>query len=249
MLIHPTLDLLREMKLHGMARAYAEQNPHAAALDFDERFALLVETERAERDQRQLKNRLKQAQLRQQASFEDLDLRTPRGMDRGLIAALMTGRYLLEALNVLIIGATGLGKTYLACALGHHACRRGHRVRYFRLPRLLQQLALGHADGTFPKLMRQLLRTELVILDDWGLSPLTAAQARDLLEVIDDRQGRRSTVITSQRPITQWHELFDDPTVADAILDRLVHGAYRIELAGESMRKKKNNLTETEQEQ
>lgn len=249
MLTHPTVELLREMRLHGMARAYADDAPQTQALSFDERFALLVESERAEREQRQLTARLRQAQLRQQASFEDLDLRTPRGLDKSLIRALMKGQYLDEALNILIVGATGLGKTYLGCALGHHACRRGHRVRYFRLPRLLEQLAIAHADGSFPKLMRQLLRADLLILDDWGLAKLSAPQARDLLEVIDDRHGRRSTLITSQRPVTLWHELFDDPTVADAILDRLIHGAYRIELSGESMRKTKKRLTPKEDQQ
>lgn len=238
MISHPTLEALSHMKLHGMARAYAQQLESGSPdMDFDERLAMLVETERAERDQRKFTARLRQAKLRHPATPEDVDLRSARGLNRSLMTTLLGLRFVTDALNVIFTGATGLGKTFLACALGHQGCRRGMNVRYYRLPRLLEELALGHADGRYPRMMRQLLRADILILDDWGLAPLAAEQSRDLLEVIDDRHQRKSTIITSQRPIAQWHELFADPTVADAILDRLVHGAYRIELSGESMRK------------
>lgn len=246
MLLHPTLERLQQLRLPGMARALQEQlqQPDIAALSFEERLALLLDREATERENRRLKSRLKQAKLRQQAAVEDIDYRAARGLDKALMARLATGQWLAEHLNVLITGPTGVGKSYLACALANQACRLGYTARYRRLPRLLEELGIARADGRYSKLLAELAKTDLLILDDWGLTPMNNEQRRDLLEILDDRCTTRSTLLTSQLPLEHWHEYLADPTLADAILDRLVHAAYKLTLRGESLRKRTAPLTE-----
>lgn len=250
MLNHPTLDKLQAMKFTGMARAFAEQLDTAdiAELDFDERFALLVEREWTERRSRQLTNRLRRARLRHpDACLEDVDYRRPRGLDKALLASMGACQWVREHLNILITGATGAGKTWLACALAHQACREGFSALYLRLPRLFEELDIARGDGRYPKLLQSLGKTDVLILDDWGLTPLGATQRRDLLEVLEERHARRSTLITSQLPVAKWHEFIADPTLADAILDRLVHNAYKFPLKGKrSMREPAPDLTDAD---
>lgn len=241
MLHHPTLDKLSTLRLTGMHKALQEQLalPDIEHLSFEERLGLLVDRELTEREDRRLQTRLRQARLKHSACLEDLDTRTPRGLDKALITQLATGQWIRQGLNLLILGPTGVGKTWIACALAQQACRQGFTTRYLRGPRLFEDLHLAHADGRFPKLMAGYAKTDLIVLDDWGLASLDAAARRDLLELLDDRHGQRSTLVTSQLPVEHWHEVIGDPTLADAILDRLVHSAYRITLKGESMRKRK----------
>lgn len=240
MLTHPTLDRLQELGLHGMARAFADLHDNAAAADlaFEDRLGLMLDREADLRATKRCQTRLRQAKLRLQAAIEDVDFRTPRGLDKTLLLSLADCRWVTAGHNLLIVGPTGSGKTWLACALGHRACRENLAVLYVRLPRLAEDLALARADGRYPKLMAALGRVKLLILDDWGLAPLNPDARRDLLEIIDDRHGRTATLITSQFPIDRWHDLIGEPTLADAILDRLVHNTHRIELKGESMRKR-----------
>lgn len=239
MLNHPTLDKLRELKLTGMKDALEEQQHmrDIEALDFEERLGLLVDREITERAARRLKTRLRNARLREQAAIEDLDYRHPRGLDKALMQSLIGGQWIRKQLNLLITGPTGVGKTWIACALAHKACRDGFTAQYRRVSRLFDELSYAHADGRYPLLMKKLAGTDVLVIDDWGLAKLTAAQRRDLLEVLDDRHNRKSTLVTSQLPVEHWHKIIGDPTLADAILDRLVHNAYRIPLKGESMRK------------
>lgn len=239
MLNHPTLDKLHALRLNGMARAFTEHlnAPDTEALSADERLALMVERELLERDNRRLTTRLRRAKLRHNACVEDIDFRHPRGLDKALLAKLATGNWLREHLNCLITGPTGIGKSWLACALAQKACRDGFTVLYARLPRLLRELALAKGDGRYPKLVRELARTDLLVLDDLGTAKLDDEHRRDLLEILDDRYNARSTLVTSQFPVDHWHELLADPTLADAILDRLVHNAYKLNLKGESLRK------------
>lgn len=246
MLIHPTLDKLQQLKLFGMHKAFQEQSdlPEVNQLHFEERLGLLVDREMTERENRKLKTRLKNAKLKQSACMEDIDYRHPRGLDKSLVLKLSSCQWLQAHQNVLIIGPTGTGKTFLSSALGHQACRSGYSALYFRFSRLFDQLVLAKGIGRYAKLLRSLAKCNLLILDDWGLSPLDNEQRRDLLEILEDRHGSRSTIIGSQLPIEHWHKIIGDPTMADAILDRLVHNAYKINLKGESMRKKQAILTQ-----
>ncbi|WP_439105818.1 IS21-like element helper ATPase IstB [Congregibacter sp.] len=247
MLKHPTLDKLQTLKLTGMVAALADQmtSPEIDELAFEERLGLLVDREITERENRRMSNRLRRAKLRHQATLEDIDYRNPRGLDKGLIQSLAACQWVKEHLNVLITGPTGAGKTWLACALAHKACREGYTAQYVRLTRLLRELMIAKGDGSYPKLLANVAKVDVLILDDWGLMKLSAENRRDLLEVLEDRHGRRSTVATSQLPIEEWHGVIGDATLADAILDRLVHNTYKINLRGESMRKRQAKLTST----
>ena len=248
MLKHPTLDKLHALKLTGMAAALADQSatPDITDLSFEERLGLLVDREMTERDNRRMTSRLRRAKLRHNAILEDLDYRYSRGLDKGLVQSLASCQWVKEHLNVLITGPTGVGKTWLACALAHKACREGYTAQYVRLTRLLRELTIAKGDGQYSKLLTSLAKVDVLILDDWGLMKLSAENRRDLLEVLEDRHGRRSTIATSQLPIEEWHGVIGDATLADAILDRLVHNAYKINLRGESMRKQQAKLTATE---
>ena len=248
MLTHPTIDKLHQLRCPGMAKALAEQldSSEVEALAFEERLGLLVDRELTERSSRQLTNRLRRAKLRHAACIEDIDFRQPRGLDKDLVLSLADGRWIREHLNLLITGPAGIGKSWIACALAHSACRNGHSASYRRTPRLLTDLAIARADGTYPKLLASLAKTEVLVIDDFGLAKLSAENRRDLLEIIEDRHGVRSTIVTSQLPVEKWHAVVGDPTLADAILDRLVHSAYQLNLKGESMRKKRRPLTQTD---
>ena len=239
MLRHPTLEQLHQLGLIGMAKAFEELggSRDGDALGFDDRLAILVEREAAWRASKRTEARLRQAKLRQRAAVEDVDYRTPRGLDRALFQKLIGGQWIADHQNLLITGPCGVGKSWLACALAHKACRDNRRVLYVRLPRLLEDLALARADGRYPRLLKSLARIELLVLDDWGLAPPSAEQRRDLLEIVDDRHDRASTLITSQLPVDRWHDMIGDPTLADAILDRLVHNAHRIDMRGDFVRK------------
>ena len=241
MLIHQTLERLRELRLVGMAQALEEQlrRSDLDSLPFEDRLGLLLERELTERDDRRLARLLQVAKLHMPACVEDLDLKTARGLDRSLVLRLGTAQWIREHDNVLIVGATGTGKSYLACALGHSACRAGLSTRYFRFSRLLGALALARADGSYPKLLERLAKAQLLILDDFGLAGLNDTERADLLEVLDDRYAKRATLVTSQLPFDHWHDVLGDATFADAILDRLINNAYRITLKGPSMRRKK----------
>ena len=240
MLTHPTFDQLNQLGLRGMAKAFKDltDNPDAKTLDHAEWLGLLLDREATERQDRRLKTKLRAAKLRYpQACIEDIDFTKNRGLDRRLITDLAAGHWLREHHSLLLVGACGCGKTWLSCALGHNAARLEFSVLYYRLPRLFADLALAHGDGRYPRLFRSLCRANLLILDDWGPEPMTASQRRDLLEILEERYRRASTLVTSQIPIERWHDVIAEPTLADAILDRLVHNAHKINLKGDSMRK------------
>ena len=239
MLAHPTLDQLNALGLHGLAKGFKdlEHNAEARGLDHAEWLGLLLEHELTLRRQKRFETRARAARLRHPASVEDVDYRSPRGLDRALFLKLATCNWIAERRNLLMTGACGLGKSWLACALGHKACREDLSVLYTRVPRLFADLALARGDGRYARLLRSLARVKLLILDDWGPEAFTAEQARDLLEIVEDRYDAGSIIVTSQVPVDRWHDMIGIPTLADAILDRLVHNAYRIELSGESLRK------------
>ena len=244
MLKQPTIDKLYELRLFGMAKALEEQDasPKYERLDFLDRLALLVDRESAERDTNRLRLRLKQAKLRLTATVEDVDFRHPRGLDKSLVLALAGCRWIREHHNVIITGPTGVGKSYLACALAHKACREGFRALYLRAPRLFDDLALAKADGRYRRVLAAYARLDLLVIDDWGLASLTEEQRRDVLEILEDRHDLRSTLIASQLPIEKWHKVIGDPTLGDAILDRLVHNAHKLTLKGDSLRKKDKKM-------
>ena len=244
MLSHPTLDILHGLGLHGCAKGFKdlEANPAAAGLSHAEWLALLLDHEVTARHQKRFLARAKRARLRQDAAVEDIDYRAARGLDRTLFLKLATCQWVRDHRTLILCGPTGIGKTWLACALGHKACREDLSVLYQRIPRLFASLALGRGDGRYARLLRSLAKIELLILDDWGPEPLSADQRRDLLEIVEDRYGTGSLLITSQIPVDHWHSIIGDLTLADAILDRIVHNAYRIDLSGDSLRKHQSEL-------
>jgi DNA replication protein DnaC len=240
MLTQPTLDQLKTLKLEVLAKAWLDQQQRAdlLQLDFDERFSLLVDAQFMAQQNKRLDRALKEAKLKlSSACLEDIDYPAQRGLDRTLIRQMASGSWVQQHLNCVITGPTGVGKTYIGCALAQHACKKGYRALYRRAPRLFDELALARADGTYARLLARLARLDVLVLDDWGLSPIREPERRDFLEVLEDRYGTRSTVVTSQLPTDKWHDHLGDPTLADAICDRLLHNAYRIVLKGPSRRK------------
>jgi DNA replication protein DnaC len=239
LLKHPTLDQLHALGLHGMAKAFVEVSAadEAGGLSHPEWLGLLLDREASLRQDKRMAARLRAAKLRQQACVEDIDYRSPRGLDRAMMQKLIKGDWIDAHDNLALVGPTGVGKSWLASALGHKACRDNRSVLYQRVPRLFEELALARGDGRHARLLRSLGRADLLVLDDWGLEPLDAAARDDLLEILEERYGRKSTLVTSQLPVDRWHEIIGDPTYADAIMDCLVHNAHRIELTGESLRR------------
>jgi DNA replication protein DnaC len=245
MLHEQTFEKLSTMKLFGMAESLKDQmgRPDMDDLSFEDRFGMLVDAQWLWKENKRMKRFLKNAKLKLSASMEDIDYRTPRGLDKSVIIHLGTCDWIRRHQNVIIVGPTGTGKTYLACALAHKACREGLSAFYMRTPKLYNTLAIARVDGDYGKTLARLARVSVLILDDLALAALTDPERRDLLEVVEDRHGSASTIITSQLPVENWHEMIGDPTIADALLDRLVHNAHRINLKGESMRKRKSSLT------
>ena len=239
MLTQPLLDKLTELGLAGFRSALEEQlqSPHYAELSFEERLGLLVDIETTRRANNSLRRRIQAARFPIVATVEDLDLSAKRGLNRSQVLQLAQSEWVSRHLNLLVLGATGAGKTFLGCALGRAACQAGFKVRYERTSRLLQLLELAHADGSYPQLLQSLARIPLLIFDDWLRDPLSRSQAKELLEILDDRYGRSATMVVTQVPVADWHIRIPDPTISDAVLDRLIHNAYRLELLGESMRK------------
>jgi len=252
MLNNQTVQTLRSLKLTGMAEGLEQQQAQPsthAELGFDERLALLVDREATYRNNNKVTRLLKAAKLKLQAYPEDIDYRHPRGLQKSQFADLLSSHWIHQHHNVLLTGPTGCGKTYLGCVLATQACRHGFSVRYFRTSRLLEALNIAHGDGRFAKLITQLAKTDLLILDDWGLEKMTLSQRNDLLEIMEDRHGLKSTLITSQLPIIHWHKAIGDATLADAIVDRLLHNSHKLTLKGESMRKIMSELTESDHSQ
>ena len=244
MLTQPTIEKLNAMKLTAMAKAFADQMqcPDITQLTFEERFGLIVDHQMTDLDNRRMQNRLKKAKLRLPASLEDLDFKQGRGLDRSTVMSLALNQWVTSHHNILVTGPTGAGKSYLACALAQKACRDGYATLYQRVPRLLQEIAVSRLDGRYAKLIAPITKCEVLILDDLLISPLTREEQRELLEIVEERYDRKATIVTSQLPVKAWHDAMQDPTLADAILDRLVHNAYKLELKGESMRRKRSML-------
>jgi DNA replication protein DnaC len=243
MLNQPTLDKLHALRLEGMAEAFhaQAQQTNLGELSFEERFALLVDQEWTWRQNRALARRLTQAKLRHRASVEDIDFRAPRRLDRSLLRSLtQDSAWVRQHHNVFLLGPTGIGKSFLACALAEKACRDGFTALYTRAPQLFRDLALARADGSLRSRLVRLAKMDVLVVDDWAMAPLADTERRDFLEICEDRYQMRSTVLTSQLPVAKWHEQIGDPTLADSILDRLVHNAHRIEMQGESLRKKRD---------
>lgn len=245
MLHQETVEKLYAMKLNGIADAFKEQllQPDMYDLPFEERFTLLVDRQWTWKEDRRMKRLLRNAKFKINGCIEDIDFRTPRGIDKSVVLRLANCDWIKSAQNIIITGPTGVGKTYLACAIANRACRMGYSAFYIRVPRLFQELAMARGDGSYPKTMKKLLKANVLIIDDLGLAPMSATERRDLLEVVEDRHGLASTIVATQLPITNWHENILDPTIADAILDRLIHNAHKINLKGESMRKLRSSLT------
>jgi DNA replication protein DnaC len=241
LLIHPTLDQLNQLGLHGMAHAFTELQTvgDAETLSHADWLALLLDRELTHRHDKRLAARLRYARLRQHAAVEDIDYRAPRGLDRALFQKLADGEWIDAHDNLILCGPSGVGKSFLACALGHKACRDNRSVLYQRVPKLFVDLALARGDGRYPRLLKSLASVSLLLLDDFGLEPLDADARHDLYEILEERYGRRSTILTSQIPVDQWHAFIGNPTYADAILDRLVHNAHRIDLTGDSLRRRR----------
>lgn len=248
MLINPIINKLQHLHLHTMAREFKEQleQPLITELSFEDRLGLLVDMEVTARENRKLQTRLRRAKLHQSASFEDIDYHTQRNLDKSLLATLSTVQWVSSHHNILVVGPCGTGKSFLACALAHKACLSGYSAYYYRMNRLLSDLQLNKGDGQYSKRMTELSKIDVLILDDFGLSPFSDEQCRDLLEILDDRHDKRSTIVTSQVPVKLWFETIGNATLADAILDRLVHNAYRLEIKGESMRKTRSSLGKKE---
>jgi len=245
MLIEQTIEKLYAMKLNGLADSLKEQlqQPDINELTFEERFSLMVDRQWTWKEDRRMKRLLQNAGLKINACIEDIDYKTPRGLKKSVILHLSGCDWIRSAQNIIVTGPTGVGKTYLGCALANRACRMGFPSLYIRLPLLFQNLAIAKGDGSYPKIMRKLSKAKALVIDDLGLAPMTAPERRDLLEVIEDRHATASTIVATQIPIEHWHENIRDSTIADAILDRLVHNAHKINLKGESMRKLRSDLT------
>ena len=245
MLIEQTVDRLYAMKLTGIADAFKEQlaQPDLNDLSFEERFALLVDRHWIWKENRRMNRLLNNAKLKDNACIEDIDFKTARGLDKSVILRLAGSDWIKKAQNIIITGPTGVGKTYLACAMANSACRNSFVAMYKRAPRLYQEIAIARADGSYPKLMNKLAKVKVLVIDDFCITPMADCERRDLLEVIEDRQGISSTIVATQVPLGNWFELIGDPTVADAIMDRLIHNAHKINLKGESMRKVRSPLT------
>ena len=245
MLDEQTFDKLYLMKLQGMADAFKEQllQPTMNELSFEERFAILVDRQWTWKEDHRMKRLLHNAKLKINGCIEDIDYKTPRGVDKSVILRLSNCDWIRNAQNIIITGPTGVGKTYLTCALANRACRMGFSSFYIRIPRLFQELAIARADGSYPKIMGKLLKAKVLVIDDLGLAPMSASERQDLLEVIEDRHGIASTIVATQLPVESWHDNIADPTIADAILDRLIQNAHKINLKGESMRKIRSALT------
>ena len=245
MLNQQTIEKLHALKLIGMAEAFQDQlsQPDIGRLSCEERFGLIVDRQWTWKEDCRMQRYLKQAKLKLNACVEDIDYKTPRGIDQSAMMRLISCDWIRQHQNIIITGPTGAGKTFLACALANKACREGYRTFYIRSPKLYYELAVSRGDGSYGQMINRLARTQILVIDDLGLAPMTDSERRDLLEVIEDRHGSASTIVTSQLPIENWHEHIGDPTIADAILDRLIHNAHKIKMKGGSMRRKHSDLT------
>jgi DNA replication protein DnaC len=241
MMVYNTLEKLRELKLRGMSKGLEEQMamPESHSLSFDDRFGLLVDLEDIARKNVRLASRLKQAKLREDACIENIDFTVNRGIEKSIILGFTSGEWIRQYQNIIISGPTGVGKTYLACAILHSACREGFTGKYLRTPRLLDEINIAKANGSYSKMLASYAKYDLLLFDDWGLAPMTADESRNILEIVEDRYDRKSSIITSQLPPEKWFDLMPDPTIADAILDRVIHRSHKMKLKGPSMRKMK----------